>query len=183
MRYRVLTLMTMLALPAALPAQRAGIGRVQAAPDEDPAFAQPQMPEGKLEKGTPAAVLLDKKRKLSLNDSQLVAITALRKATADSNAAAYAAWDSVRTDMLIAGRSAAADPAEMMARRRRMMTVFQKLQARNQWARAEALKILTEEQRPKATEYWNDEDEARQRWLRPRGAGAGGARGHRPPSS
>ena len=64
-----------------------------------------------------------------------------------------------------------------------MMTVFQKLQARNQWARAEALKILTEEQRPKATEYWNDEDEARQRWLRPRGAGAGGARGHRPPSS
>jgi len=48
---------------------------------------------------------------------------------------------------------------------------------------AEALKILTEEQRPKATEYWNDEDEARQRWLRPRGAGAGGARGHRPPSS
>ena len=43
------------------------------------------MPTAKdMEKGSPAAILLDKKKKLQLSDSQVTVLQALRRASADS---------------------------------------------------------------------------------------------------
>ena len=172
----------MLVVPAAAGAQ-AGVPRRDPLASLPGEMEPPSMPDAKaMEKATPAAVLLDKKKKLALSDVQLAALTALRKATADSNARNYVVWDSVRTDLLIAGKSPTVDPADMQRWRRTIQTLYQGLRARNQWARAEATKLLTDEQRPKATEFWDDEDEQAQKWLTPRRRGGGGGGGRRPPT-
>jgi len=184
MRHRALLLIAALALPAVLTAQRAGVGRADPTREVMGDMEPPTMPEAKeMEKGTPAAVLLDKKKKLALTDSQVAFLTALRKATADSNAQRYVAWDSVRSDLLIGGKSPTVDPADVQRWRRSIQTMYQGLRARSEWARGEAEKVLTDEQRPKAKEYWDDEDEQDQKWLRPRGRGGRpGGGGRRPPA-
>jgi hypothetical protein len=184
MRYRALLFVAAIALPSASGAQRAGVGRADPTREVMGDMEPPTMPEAKeMEKGTPAAVLLDKKKKLALTDSQVAFLMALRKATADSNARRYAAWDSVRAELLIGGKSPTVDPADVQRWRRSIQTMYQGLSARNEWARTEATTVLTEEQRPKAKEYWDDEDEQDQKWLRPRGRGGRpGGGGRRPPA-
>lgn len=183
MKCHAMLVVAALALPAAMSAQRAGVGGgdpLKYVPGE---MEPPTMPAAKeMEKGTPAAVLLDKKKKLALTDSQVAALTTLRRATADSNATIYVAWDSVRAELLIGGKSPTVDPADVQRWRRSIQTMYQRLNLRNSWVRGEASKLLTEEQRPKATEYWDDQDESDQKWLRPRrrsGGASGG--GRRPP--
>jgi hypothetical protein len=185
MTYRSILFIAALALPATLSAQRAGVGRADPTKEVSGDMEPPTMPEAKeIEKGTPAAVALDKKKKLALTDSQVVLLTALRTATADSNHRAYVSWDSVRAELLIGGKSPTVDPADIQRWRRSIQLLYQGLSARNQWARGEATQLLTEEQRSKAREYWDDVDEQDQKWLRPRGRSGGAARGgRRPPSS
>lgn len=187
MRYgpllNALLIVAALTLPASVGAQRAGVGTTDPLRPLDQAdMGPPQMPEAKqMEKGTPAAVLLDKKKKLALTDSQVAFLTALRKATADSNARNYVVWESVRTDLLIAGKSPTVDPADVQRWRQSVQKLYQGLRARNEWARNEAATVLSEAQLPKAKEYWADEDEQDQKWLRPRGrSGGGGGGGRRP---
>jgi hypothetical protein len=185
MRYRTLMIAAALVLPAALSAQRASVGR------EDPMkyvpgeIEPPTMPAAKeMEKGTPAAVLLDKKKKLALTDSQVAILSTLRKTTADSNARQYVAWDSVRAELLTAGKSPTVDPTAMQHWRRSIQSMYEALRTRNEWVRGEATKILTDDQRSKAKEYWDDQDDQDQKWLRPRSrSGGGGGGGRRPPAS
>ena len=61
------------------------------------------------------------------------------------------------------------------------MAVIRALRARNEWARSQALQVLTEDQRPKAREYWDDEDKEEQKWMR--GRGGGRPAGQRPRTS
>jgi hypothetical protein len=177
LRYRWV-LVVVLALPGVASAQIRTTSRAnEALPREDREFARPPMPEAKeLEKNTPVAVLLDKKKKLSLTDSQVVLLTQLRRTLADSNAVTYAAWDSIRTVLLIAGKSPTADPQEMQSARRVMTRTLQTLQVRNDWARAEAVKALAEEQQPKAKEFWDDQAKDDEKWMNPRGGSRGGKR-------
>lgn len=178
---RAWILLAIMALPIALQAQRGR--KFDPLPPKEGEFAPPPMPTAKdMEKGSPAAILLDKKKKLQLSDSQVTALHALRRASADSSAAIYARWDSVRTDVLIAGKSTLVDPDSAQARQRRLGAVIQALRVRNEWARNQALQVLTDDQKPKAREYWDDEDKENQKWMRGRG-GAGRPAGQRPRAS
>ncbi|MEK6612390.1 MAG: hypothetical protein AABZ29_06385 [Gemmatimonadota bacterium] len=182
MTKRAWILMAFLALPIALQAQRGR--KFDPLPPKEGEFAPPPMPRAKdMEKGSPAAILLDKKKKLQLSDSQVTVLQMLRRASADSSAATYATWDSVRTDVLIAGKSTLVDPDSAQVRQRRLMAVVQALRARNAWARNQALQVLTEDQKPKAKEYWDDEDKENQKWMRSRGGGGGRPAGQRPRAS
>ena len=89
----------------------------------------------------------------------------------------------MRTDVLIAGKSTLVDPDSAQVRQRRLMAVVQALRARNAWARNQALQVLTEDQKPKAKEYWDDEDKENQKWMRSRGGGGGRPAGQRPRAS
>jgi hypothetical protein len=100
---RAWILVAIMALPIALQAQRGR--KFDPLPPKEGEFAPPPMPTAKeMEKGSPAAVLLDKRKKLQLSDSQVT-----------------------------------------------------------------ALQVLTEDQKPKAREYWDDEDRENQKWMRGRG--------------
>jgi hypothetical protein len=182
MMMRASILVAILALPTALQAQRGR--KFDPLPPKEGEFAPPPMPSAKdMEKGSPAAILLDKKKKLQLSDSQVTALQLLRRASADSNAVTFAMWDSVRTDMLIAGKSPFIDPVEAQARQFRFRTVLQALGQRNEWTKNQALPVLTDDQKPKAKEYWDDEDKENQKWMAPQRGGGGRPGGRRPPAA
>ena len=183
MQSRAWILVAVLALPSALQAQRGR--KFDPLPSAAGEFAPPPMPSAKdMEKRSPAAVLLDKKKKLQLTEGQVTGLEALRKTSADSTAAVYATWDSVRTDMLIAGKSQLVDPDSAQARQRRLRAVIQALGRRNAAVREQALTLLADEQKPKATEYWDDADKENAKWMGGRGGGGGGRpEGRRPPAS
>lgn len=179
---RAWILVAVLALPLALQAQRGGL-RPGALPPNAGVFTPPPMPSAKdLEKESAAAILLDKKKKLQLSDSQVTELEVLRRASADSGAAFSAAWDSVRTDMLIAGKSSFVDPDSAQARQRRFRTVLQALRMRTEAARGHALLVLTDDQKPKAKEFWDEADKQNEKWMGARrGGGGGGPPGGRRP--
>ena len=79
---RAWIVVAIMALPIALQAQRGR--KFDPLPPKEGEFAPPPMPTAKdMEKGSPTAILLDKK-KLQLSDSQVTVLQALRRASADS---------------------------------------------------------------------------------------------------
>jgi hypothetical protein len=119
-----------------------------------------------LEDHTPVAIVLEKKKKLALSDSQVTALKAIAKQLWEKNAPFYSMWDSTRVVMRSAsagsfGGSApsAADEERMATARGRMMAITRALREGDDWARAETLKLLTDAQKPKAEEFWKDDAE------------------------
>jgi hypothetical protein len=99
MRSSILVLCAALTLSAgALPAQRrssAGTG------EPAPRTARPQRPPtmGQLEDLNPAAMLVDKRKRITLADSQVAQLRAVEKKIRDRNAPILAEYDSVRKEM------------------------------------------------------------------------------------
>jgi hypothetical protein len=60
--------------------------------------------------------------------------------------------------------------------------VLQALGQRNEWTKNQALPVLTDDQKPKAKEYWDDEDKKNQKWMGPQRGGSGRPGGGRPPA-
>ncbi len=154
-------------------------------------FAMPRVAD--LEDHKPLAVALDKKKKLALSDSQVTALTDIAKQLKEKNATFYAMWDSTRVTMRAASAGAmggslpsAADQERMMTARTHMTAIVRALKENDDWARAEALKVLTDEQKPKAEEFWQTDAEEFGRSMRGPGGGPGGPGGPgggRPPGA
>lgn len=133
-------------------------------------FALPRSSD--LEDHSPVGVVLDKKKKLALTDSQLTALKTIAKGLHDKNADFYRMWDSVRVAMRSAsggafGGSAApgvgglspADQERAATARTHVMGLMRTISEMNQWSRQETLKVLTPEQQTKAEEFWKQDAE------------------------
>ena len=139
-------------------------------------FSMPRSSD--LEDHTPVGVVLDKKKKLALTDSQVTALKAIQKQLKEKNASFYGMWDSTRVAMrsasagafgsaTVSGVSAqnssvAATPADeqrLATARTHLAAIMRALRENDEWSRAETLKVLTEEQKPKAEEYWKSDAE------------------------
>ncbi len=95
MRLRVsLMVLAFAAIPSVAAAQRGGAGRGAQIPHAS-----------ELEDHSPVGVVLDKRKKLSLSDSQLTALKGIAKALHEKDADAYKMWDSLRLAMNSAGGS------------------------------------------------------------------------------
>jgi hypothetical protein len=97
MRKNILLLCAAIILPLAASAQRRGGG----SSGEEGRSARPAKPPtaGQLEDLNPARLLIDKRKKLSLADSQVTQLKALDKKIGERNAAIYAEYDSVRKEI------------------------------------------------------------------------------------
>jgi hypothetical protein len=98
MRKSILILCAALMIPAMSAAQRraaAGTG------EPAPRSARPQRPPtmGQLEDLNPAAMLVDKRKRITLADSQVAQLKAIEKTIRDRNAPILAEYDSVRKEM------------------------------------------------------------------------------------
>ena len=105
MRHKTLLLCALVAIPFATAttasAQRGG-GRGGGAPSGDnpgPARAQRPPSAGDLQDLNPASLLVDKRKKLTLADSQVNQMKALEKKIKERNAPIFAEYDSVRREM------------------------------------------------------------------------------------
>jgi hypothetical protein len=98
MRSSLLILCAALTIPTLSAAQRrAGAGTGEPAPRA----ARPQRPPtmGQLEDLNPAAMLIDKRKRITLADSQVAQLKAIEKKIRDRNAPILAEYDSVRKEM------------------------------------------------------------------------------------
>jgi hypothetical protein len=99
MRKSILILCAVLAIPvvSADAQRRAAAGTGEPAPRS----ARPQRPPtvGQLEDLNPAAMLVDKRKRVTLADSQVTQLKAIEKAIRDRNAPILAEYDSVRKEM------------------------------------------------------------------------------------
>lgn len=158
-----------------------------------------------LEDHSPVGVVLDKKKKLALSDSQVTALKEISRHLHEKNADFYRMWDSVRVAMRSAaggafgaaggGRGTAeitgmspVDQERLATARTTTMGLMRAMRAGDEWARDETLKVLTAEQKTKAEEYWKEDaeefGEKRPGGGMPGGGMTGGGRpgGGRPPS-
>jgi hypothetical protein len=137
-------------------------------------FALPKASD--LEDHSPVGVVLDKKKKLALSDSQVTALKAIAKQLHEKNADFYRMWDSVRVAMRSAaggafgaaggGRGTAeitgmspVDQERLATARTTSMGLMRAMRAGDEWSREEVLKVLTAEQKAKAEEFWNEDAE------------------------
>lgn len=184
------------AVPALATAQRGANVRGERAGDVGGrGFQFPRSSD--LEDHSPVGVVLDKKKKLALTDSQVTALKAIAKQLHDKNAEFYRSWDSVRVAMRAASGGAfggggggrgteamtgtsPADMEQLATARTHMMGLGRALREGDEWSRQETLKVLTAEQKTKAEEYWKDDAEDFVGGLGPRrgppGEGLSGAR-------
>lgn len=193
-------LLALTSLPAAALAQRVGSLRGERAGDVGGrGFQMPRASD--LEDHSPVGVVLDRKKKLSLSDSQLTALKAVAKTLHEKNADFYRMWDSVRVAMRSASGGAfggrgggrgteqmtgtsAADQERLATARTRMMAIRNALRDGDEWSRQESLRILTPEQATKAEAFWQEDAEEFGGGL-PGGGGPGGGPpgGRRPPGA
>lgn len=137
-------------------------------------FALPRASD--LEDHSPVGVVLDKKKKLALSDSQLTAVKEIAKALRERNADFYRQWDSVRVVMRSAsggafggggggrgmetmGGGSEVDRQEQGTARTRITAVRRAIRLNDEWAYRELLKVLTADQKAKAEGYWAEDAE------------------------
>lgn len=126
-----------------------------------------------IEKYNPAALLLDKRKKLSLTDAQVAQLKDLRQRIFDRNASLLARYDSVQREFrpprLITrpgdGQGAASDPAADSTRRvalfqmRQLRTLADSLLARRRVDVREVTGVLSDDtQRIRAADFLVDQD-------------------------
>jgi len=165
-------------------------------------FALPRSSD--LEDHSPVGVVLDKKKKLALSDSQVTALKEIARQLHEKNADFYRMWDSVRVAMRSAGGGAfgaagggrgtaeitgmsPVDQERLATARTTSMGLMRAMRDGDEWSRGETLKVLTAEQKPKAEEFWKDDAEEFGEKLpgggRPRGMPGGMPGGGRPPGA
>jgi hypothetical protein len=137
-------------------------------------FALPRSSD--LEDHSPVGVVLEKKKKLALSDSQVTALKEIAKQLHEKNADFYRMWDSVRVAMRSAGGGAfgaagggrgtaeitgmsPVDQERLATARTTSMGLMRAMRDGDEWSRQETLKVLTAEQRTKAEEFWKDDAE------------------------
>jgi hypothetical protein len=178
MRFRGIAIAAAM-MAAAMPAvaQRGGGANVRGERAGDVGgrgFALPRAAD--MEDHSPVGVVLDKKKKLALTDSQLAAVKSIEKALHERNAEFYRQWDSVRVVMRAAsggafgggggGRGSEAvtgtspvDQPEQATARTRATALRRAIRLGDEWAYREVLKVLTPEQKAKAEGFWADDAE------------------------
>lgn len=200
MRFRLsLIALSLAALPAAVAAQRGANVRGERAGDVGGrGFSVPKAVD--LEDHTPVGIVLDKKKKLSLSDSQVTALKAIAKQLHEKNADFLRQWDSVRVSMRSAsggafgggggGRGAEevgglspVDREQLATARTRLMALGNALREGNEWAHQETLKLLTDDQKAKAIAYWKEDAEEFGATLPGGGMRGGRPGGGRPPGA
>jgi hypothetical protein len=185
-----------LLLPAAAFAQRGVNVRGERAGDVGGrGFAVPRSSD--VDDHSPVGVVLDKRKKLALADSQVTALRAVAKQLNQRNADFYRSWDSVRVVLRAAsggafggggGRGAAGlggasemDREAMGTARTRLTGLMRAIAEHHEWSRQETLKLLTPEQAARAQEFWAEDAEEFGRTLPGGGMpGAGPPGGGRP---
>ena len=160
--------LALIALPALAGAQRGvNIKGERAGDIGGRGFQMPRSSD--LADHSPVGVVLEKKKKLALTDSQVTALKAVAKGLQEKNAASYRGWDSGRVTM--------------RAARAHMMSLLRVIREHDEWSRQAALKLLTVEQQPKAESYWKDDADGFGRSLPAAGTPGGGRPdGGRPPA-
>lgn len=166
--HRSFIALALAALPALAAAQRSPNVRGERFGDVGGrGFVMPRASE--LEDHSPVGVVLDKKKKLALSDSQLTALKAIAKELHDKNASFYQMWDSVRVSMRSAagafggnatggvGGMSQADQERLATARTRMAAIMRALRDGDEWSRLEMVKVLTDEQKAKAEQFWKDD--------------------------
>ena len=135
-------------------------------------FALPRSSD--LEDHSPVGVVLEKKKKLALSDSQGTALKEIARQLHDKNADFYRMWDSVRVAMRSAGGGAfgaagggrgtaqitgmsPVDQERLATARTTSMGLMRAMRDGDEWSRQETLKVLTAEQKTKAEEFWKED--------------------------
>ena len=141
-----------------------------------------------IEKLNPAALLIDKRKKLSLTDSAVAALHTLEMKIYERNSDLLARYDSVRQTIAPAAKSSDEPTAQQSADRQLGMQVMRKtleqLMDRRRTDIGETLDLVPDNARKKAAGLLDDQDEELGK-LMPRGGGGdrGGRRGGgRPPN-
>ena len=194
-RYSIVVVLLALA-PAAASAQQTGTGGLRgdvrgrgmgggrngemmgagSRPDQKLATAK------EIEKLNPAALLIEKRKKLSLADSTVAVLHALELKIYERNSDLLARYDSVRQSMAPAPKSSDEPSAQQLADRQLGMQVMRKtleqLMDRRHSDIGESLDLIPESSRKKAAGLLDDQDEELGK-LMPRGGGCdrGGRRG------
>ncbi|MBW7932333.1 MAG: hypothetical protein H3C62_01720 [Gemmatimonadaceae bacterium] len=171
---RALLILVLAALPAVASAQRGANVRGERAGDiGGRGFQLPRVSD--LEDHSPVGILLDKKKKLSLSDSQVTALKGVAKALQQRNAEFYRGWDSVRVVLRSAsggafgggggrgaapmGGASAVDREAMGTARTHLAGLMRAIRENNAWSRQESRTLLNAEQQAKADEFWKEDDE------------------------
>jgi hypothetical protein len=176
MRVRVSSLAVVLLVPSIALAQRGGMGGMggggrrgggmggERGREAEP----PKFPEAKdLQKYNPASLLIDKKKKLSLADSQVVPLKALEAKIYERNAALLVRYDSLRSAYHPPSRSSGDAPAPgadstrsvAMTQMRGMRELLDSLSERRRVDVHDALDLIADEKtKKKAAEFVDDQD-------------------------
>ena len=172
MRIRTLAIAMLALTPALLPAQRnrrgggdASLGA--AARPTGPAMAKP----GDFEKHSPARVLLDKKKKLSLTDSQVVQLTVIAAKVKDENAPRLKQLESVQKSVgrVLNVESMSDEDREKYNQRRNEMAVLMAAIGESDDAGLQsALALFNDEQKKEAEEILKEDREDLRETLRRR---------------
>ena len=190
---RVLIALLIATAPAFVGAQRgANIRGERAGNVGGRGFALPRASD--LEDHSPVGVVLEKKKKLALSDSQVTALKEIAKQLHDKNADFYRMWDSVRVAMRSAGGGAfgaagggrgtaeitgmsPVDQERLATARTTSMGLMRAMREGDEWSRQETRRVLTADQKTKAEAFWKEDAEDFSEKL----PGGGMPRGGRPP--
>ncbi|GDX86966.1 hypothetical protein LBMAG44_08790 [Gemmatimonadota bacterium] len=200
MRNHALMACAILVLPfAALSAQRGGRGGSTPSGEAPPRAVRPAT-ASQLEDLNPARMLVDKRKKLSLADSQLSQMKALEKKITDRNAAIIAQYDSVRGEMRFgnvapvpgsmgasmgaaggrnrnasSGSGSTMQTPEAAAKMREqtiaLRVIAMQIRERRPADLAEALALLTPEQQKRAEEFVKEQEDEVDRLISAGGRG------------
>jgi hypothetical protein len=165
---RKLAILALVAAPAALAAQGRGMGGMggrrgggREGMSSGGSRVAPKFPVAKdLEKLNPAALLIDKRKKLSLSDSQIALLKALELKIYERNGDLMAQYDSVRKEYRPPSSSSGDDKgqAESMAQVKLMTSLLDQLVDRRRTDVQESLTLVTDEHKKTAAELLDKQD-------------------------
>ena len=165
MTSRMFLAMSMLVLPAVTSAQRGGrASRDREAPKATPAGARLATVRD-IEDLNPAALLVDKRKKLALPDSAAEQLKALAKAVKERNKATLALYDSVRKRLTSTADPAGSDMQQSVMALRNLV-----VQLRDQRRKDadDALLLVPDAAKPQAREMLKEQDDEFDRLTAPR---------------
>jgi hypothetical protein len=185
---RRLVILAVVLAPAVLAAQGRGMGGMggrrggsRGGMGSGGSRAAPKFPVAKdLEKLNPAALLIDKRKKLSLSDSQVASLKTLELKIYERNGDLMAQYDSVRKEYRPASGASADDKgqAEAIAQVKLMSSILDQLVERRHADVQESLALVPEEHKKTAAELLDKQDKDFLELI-PSGGGAPSGEGRR----
>ncbi|MEN9591682.1 MAG: hypothetical protein RJA21_134 [Gemmatimonadota bacterium] len=179
-----LALVVLLLVPAVSSAQR----RSRGSPDADWNAIARSGPSGPtiagkdIERASPLALFIEKKKDLKLSDAQLSTLKEADASLRAANAARYGLVDSLKKEMKVtSGTPSAEDEARVVIARDAMMALIRDVRASYDSAAASVTGALDESQRGKAQELLLKHAEEMQEMLRAKMGGRGPGAAAAPP--